>query len=111
MASESQFLAAWKDAVKLSGVILFDIRAVSVDAATDKNDLRPDWNAIEAYMTSEPYNNHYFLIAVLQFFSYSGIEDICNSVELSVPRLPDLASLDNDQRDIIYRLIETYDGW
>lgn len=110
-AKEVEFLAAWKDAVNATGKILYSVKAPSVAAATDKNDLRPDFDAIEQYMRTTP-GDHIFLIAVIQFFSYSGIEDICAELDIQVPRLTDLGwSLNDEKKQILFRLINSYGGW
>lgn len=109
--NEHDFLAAWKAAINVTGKLLYNVRSPSVEAATDKNDLRPDFDAIEQFIRTTP-GDHQFLIAVVQFFSYKGIEDICTELEIPMPNLTDLAwSLNADQKQILCRLINYYCGW
>ena len=105
-----KFLAAWKAAVNATGVVLYKVRSPSVDAAADKNDLRPDFDAIEQYIKDEP-GSHFFLIAVLQFYSFKTIEDLCGEFDMLVPRLPHLSTLSVEQQNILNQLINSYDGW
>ena len=104
------FLKTWKIAVQQLSSKLFDVRSPTVQAADSREDLRPDPEAIEHYVNSTP-GEHLFLFAVITFFSYSLIEDIFERAELRSPRLYEYATLTDTQRQLIYSLIESYEGW
>jgi hypothetical protein len=103
-----RFLEAWKAAVKQLGPELFSVTSLTVDNATDRNDLRPDPEAITRHVMSSP-ENHHFLFAVVSFFSRSMIEDIFQEADRRMPALPDYRFLNDTQRKILFTLIENYE--
>ena len=105
-----QFLKSWKVAAKKLGPELFTVKAANVDVATDRNDIRPNPEAIEQYINNNP-NHHYFLFLVVSFFSYSMIEDMFAEAGIGFPRIVDYQFLDETERMIIYSLIENFEDW
>ena len=106
----ARYLAAWKEAVNQLGAELFTVRSQSVEEATNRNDLRPDPDAIEHYVNSTP-GDHFFLFAVVSFFSYSMIEGIFEEADRWMPKLPDYHYLSDAQKKILYTLIENHEAW
>ena len=104
------FLKSWKAAINQLGPELFHVRSATVDGATDREELRPNPEAIERYVNTE-HGHHYFLFSVISFFSHALIEDIFATAGIHCPRLPDLHHLDATEREILYLLIESYEGW
>jgi len=104
-----QFLKSWKVAVNALGVGLFDVEAASVQAATHKDELRPNLTAIEEYVKTRYDDHHFFLFMVVSFFSFVDIERIFVSAGIGFPRIIDLQFLDETERMIVYSLIETSD--
>ena len=105
-----RFLEAWKEAVQQLGPELFTVKSQTVDSATDRNDLRPDPEAIEHFIKSTP-GDHFFLFAVVSFFSYSMIEDIFAEADRWMPKMPDYKYLTDKQRNILFTLIENHEAW
>ena len=85
-----RFLEAWKEAVQQLGPELFTVISQTVDSATDRNDLRPDPEAITRQVMNTPENYH-FLFAVVSFFSHSMIEDIFQTADRRMPALRTIA--------------------
>lgn len=109
LKQQQQFLKSWKVAVKKIGPHLFTVTAASVDAATHRNELRPDIEAIEQYVQTTINDHHYFLFMVISFFSFTTIEDIFRRARIGFPRIIDLQFLDETERMIVYSLIENSD--
>jgi len=105
-----RFLEAWKEAVQQLGPELFTVKSQTVDSATDRNDLRPDPEAIEHYVNNTP-GDHFFLFAVVSFFSYSMIEKIFENAERWMPKMPDYHYLSDTERKILFTLIENHEAW
>lgn len=106
---KKQFLRSWKTAVKKIGPELFTVKSASVDEATDRDQLHPDLQAIEKHVTTRHDDHHYFLFAVVSFFSFLKIEEIFMRAGIGRPRIIDLQFLDETERMIIYSLIEHSD--
>lgn len=64
-----EFLAAWKDGVRLAGEHLFRVRSDSVESATDREDLRPDLDVITASLGGISPGERVFILSMYQFFS------------------------------------------
>lgn len=105
------FLVAWKDGVELIGASYFNVESDSVAQATDRDQLRPDFETIQRALPGMSSGQQRFLIALCQFFSDTGIAELCREAEISVPSLADLALLDRARRSVITRLIDSYTGW
>lgn len=104
-----QFLLSWKVAVKKLGPELFDVASASVDAATHKDELRPNLQTIGHYVKTRYDDHHFFLFMVVSFYSFLEIEDVFISAGIGFPRIIDLQFLDETERMIVYSLIETSD--
>ena len=103
------FLKSWKVAVNQIGPELFAVKSATVDAATHKDELRPDFKAIAEHVHTRYDDHHYFLFMVVSFFSFVEIEKIFISVGIGFPRVIDLQLLDDTERMIIYSLVEYSD--
>ena len=103
------FLKSWKVAVNQIGPELFAVKSATVDAATHKDELRPDFKAIAEHVHKRIDNHHYFLFMVVSFFSFVEIEVIFSSAGIGFPRVIDLQLLDDTERMIIYSLVEYSD--
>jgi len=103
------FLKSWKVAVKNLGAELFNIQAATIDAATDRRELRPDMEAIKKRVHKKENELHFFLFMVISFYSFVEIEQIFISAGHGFPRIIDLQLLDETERMIIYALVEYSD--
>ena len=106
---DAQFLKSWKVAVNKLGTDLFNVQSTSVEAAKDRQELRPDMAAIRQYVHKGKNELHYFLFMVVSFYSFVEIEQIFASAGLGFPRVIDLQILDDTERMIIYALVENSD--
>ena len=86
------------------------MKSVTVDGATDRNDIRPNPEGIERYVNKN-HGHHYFLFSVVSFFSYSMIETIFVEAGIGFPRIVDYQFLDETERMIDYSLIENCESW
>lgn len=73
---EDEFLAAWKIAVQLAGVDLFDVRSATVAEATDKNELRPRMEHIAKALPDLTDAEASFVLAVCSFFNFDWASTI-----------------------------------
>ena len=106
-----EFLQAWKDGVQLIGPHFFRVAVPSVAAATNKNQLRPDWDVIPQTIGVLSSGQRRFLLAMLQFYNAGAVQDYCAEHQINPPSMVDLALLDRDHLDILVRLLESYAGW
>lgn len=110
-----RFLSAWKRAVALAGFSYFgDGTPTGCALATDKNQLRPNWDAIEPAFPSMTDAEQVFLAHMLTFFnSSSGGWPIAKYLSgLPNASLGHAAStLDQSRRDALAALLVTYRGW
>jgi len=106
----ARFLAAWKEAVIELGPDLFNVRSRSVEDAKHRDDLRPDPESIEHFIKSTQ-GDHFFLFAVVSFFSYSMIENIFEDADKWMPKMPDYKYLTDAQRNILFTLIKNHEAW
>jgi len=103
------FLKTWKVAVNQIGPELFAVKSATVDAATHKDELCPDFNAIAEHVHTCINDHHYFLFIVVSFFSFVEVEKIFSDAGIGFPRVIDLQLLDDTERMIIYSLVEYSD--
>lgn len=107
----TRFLDAWKRGVVLAGVGYFHVSAPSIDAATDKSQLRPKnldtiESAIEVISTGEAV----FLCAMYSFYNSLDGERLLQ--RLGYPNICDIAAaLDYEHARIIADLFTSYCGW
>ncbi len=107
---QAQFLAAWKRGVRLAGERCFDITAVTVDRATDKDQLRPSWDHVEAHLLDRSRGEAAFLAALCAFFNSDWGQGLLERA--GCPNLCDLAAmLDTERSAVIAELFLTYQGW
>ena len=69
-----QFLKSWKVAAKKLGPELFTVKSASVDVATDRNDIRPNPEAIEQYFNNNPDHQPHETAPFCTCCSFSGLE-------------------------------------
>jgi len=107
---ERRFLEAWKQGVLIAGESYFNITAPGVAEATDKNQLRPDWNHIDAHIGYLSRGEAAFLAAMYSFFNSVDGQRLLEGVDF--PNICDLAAkLDPDRAEVIAELLMTYPGW
>lgn len=103
----AKFLAAWKRGVKLAGEDYFIVIG-TVDDATDKNQLRPNYEVIDRALSCVSGGEAIFLAALYSFYNaYDGqryLEQVNN------PNITDLACLDREHVEIISELFLNYTG-
>lgn len=105
-----RFLEAWKRGIALIGPRFFDIKASSFESATDKNELRPDWNHIEKSIGALSRGEAAFLAAMCSFYNAEWGQQLLT--DAGYPSICDIASkLDTDQAEVIAELFLTYAGW
>jgi hypothetical protein len=102
----AQFLKVWKLAVNMIGAGLFKVTSPSVEAATDHRQLRPDIEAIRAYLLKNDMPVHQFLFMVVSFYDFMEIEALFHSTGNIIPNVIDLQFLNDTERMIIYALVE-----
>lgn len=110
-ANTQHFLEAWQDAVRLVGTDLFNINTESVEAATDKNQLTPNFEAVTRALGVMSGGERRFLIALYQFYNDRDILEYCREQEITTPSMSDLAILDDEHLSILTRLLHSYTGW
>lgn len=105
------FLEAWKAGVKLAGPSWFEVHSASVGEALDKNELRPNWDLIEAESGPLSHGERVFLYALCAFFNGEwGRELFARFNETGHPQ--ELAQiLDGPRIEIIAALMTHYRGW
>ncbi len=109
-ARQARFLDAWKHGVRLAGEHCFDITAVSVEAATDKDQLRPSWDTVEAHLLDRSRGEAAFLAALCSFFNSQWGQALLERA--GYPNLCDLAgTLDAERTGVIAELFLSYQGW
>lgn len=105
-----EFLAAWKRGIALAGEQYFRVTAPSLEGATDKNQLQPDWDRIKDAIGLVSGGQGAFLAALYSF--YNGEDGQRLLVAAGYPTLADLAAkLDPEHADVIAALFVNYQGW
>ena len=109
-ASE-QFLTAWKKAVLIIGTMYFHSESnQAVESATHREQLRPDYEAIERYLSVCSVGQGIFIGAVISFFNGDWGADICGGFGFS--GIGDVANrLDLNELEIIVELMLSHTGW
>ena len=109
-AREEAFLDAWKRGVRLAGERCFDITSASVEGATDKDELRPSWDYVEAHLLDRSRGEAAFLASLCAFFNSHWGQALLERA--GCPNLCDLAErLDSERTGIIAELFLSYQGW
>lgn len=106
-----EFLAAWKDGVRLAGMNLFEVKSETLEAATHIDQLRPNEEAIAGSLGVMSQYECVFILSLLQFFSDSTARELCEEIDCPLPSLAEIANMDAKHRAIIVRLISSYNGW
>lgn len=109
--SQTAFLDAWKDGIALIGETHFVITSSSVVEANDKFQLCPDFEILRQSLGVLSGGERRFLIGMCQFYSDSGVANLCHQLGINIPSLADLALLDEKHRSILVRLLNSYTGW
>lgn len=105
----SHFLTVWKKAIKLIGEDFFIIKS-SVEEATDKWDLKPDYDAIKRNLFAKSTGQSLFLVALLSFYNREDGQDLL--IQLGYPNFVDIFSrLEKEHVEILMALINYYQGW
>ncbi len=106
-----RFLNAWKKAVELIGPHYFHCQAPEeCAAATHREQLRPDTEAIEHYLGVCSIGQGVFIGAVVSFFNGDWGAEICNGFGYS--GLGDVANrLDLNELEIIIEMMLSHTGW
>ncbi len=109
-AREEAFLSAWKHGVRLAGERCFDITAASLEVATDKDQLRPSWDHVEAHLLDRSQGEAAFLAALCSFFNSHWGQALLERA--GYPNFCDLAgTLDAERSRVIAELFLSYQGW
>lgn len=109
--NKGRFLAAWKTGVKLAGPHLFELRCENVDAAQDKNDLRPNQALIADAIGPMSHGQRVLLIAMGGFFNSEWAHDLAEQCGEAAHAADVAAILDADRRQVIAELLVSYAGW
>lgn len=105
------FLERWKEGVKLAGTRFFDIKADSVEAATDKNQLRPSESLGEQASAELTDGERLFLYALCSFFNHEWAAELSGR-EAETGNVGELAQhLDQERVQVIADLLVSYRGW
>lgn len=109
-ARPARFLAAWKRGVLIAGAHYFHVKADSVEAATDKWQLKPNQEAIENALGVVSDGQGAFLAAMYSFFNPDKGQELL--ADVGRPNICDLAGrLDNERAEVIAELFLSYAGW
>jgi len=110
---DQNFLNAWKRGVEIAGREYFACDGViSINDATDKNQLRPNSEIIDAEIVDLSTGESIFLAAMCSFYSWSWARELFEKAGLPSSSPGYIFSrIDLDQRDIIADLGLNYVGW
>ena len=107
---QARFLDAWKRGVRLAGERCFDITAPSVDRATDKDELRPNRDHVDAHLLARSRGEAAFLAVLCGFFNSDWGQALLEQAGFA--NLFELAgTLDAERSAIMSELFLTYQGW
>lgn len=110
---EDRFLHAWKRGVKLAGVELFYCNAESIDAATDKEQLRPQWEPVQSYIR-QPISpgERLFVIELCSFYNCDWMHQLKKELRLKRGSFGQAAArLDAERLAVLADLLVSYRGW
>ena len=109
-ASE-RFLSAWKQAVLIIGPQYFHCDSTEVvKSAKQREQLRPDHEAIERYLSVCSVGQGIFIGSVISFFNGDWGADICSGFGFS--GIGDIANrLDLNELEIVVELMLSHTGW
>lgn len=113
--SAHSFLLAWKASVVLAGFDYFgDGTPTGCAMATDKNQLRPHWDAIESAFPNLTEAEQIFLANVLTFYNSERSGWPIAKYLVALPNVSlghAAARLDQSRREALAQLLCTYQGW
>lgn len=101
-AEQTPFFTAWLDAVRL---------APSIDYFQRLRDKRPDLHRVAESLNVLSGSERVYLLSLCQFYNDADTRRLCADSGHDMPTLVDIARLDEPQRRVITRLINTYEGW
>jgi len=109
--ASQRFLAAWKKAVLIIGPQLFHCESKEAcESANHREQLRPDNQAIEHYLSVCSVGQGIFIGAVVSFFNGDWGADICSGFGYS--GIGDIANrLDLNELEITIELMLSHTGW
>ena len=112
MSTETDFLEAWIEAVRIAGPSLFG-NGTDPSLADSKWDLEPNLNAIQRRITTMSTGEAFFVAAMTCFYSEAdGLRLLQQANHQSPAGLRSLAtSLDSERRSTIALLFATFPGW
>ncbi|WP_077278817.1 hypothetical protein [Thioalkalivibrio denitrificans] len=109
---ERMFLEAWKHGVRLAGPEYFNVLVPDVDAATDKNQRRPNREAIEAVIDALGSGESVFLDSMYSFYNSEVRHMLLESLDRKMVNICDIAAaLDGERKEVIGDLLRYYPGW
>lgn len=111
--AEERFLAAWKRGIKLAGRDLFHIQAADLASADRKEQLPPNWEAVEAYIRGACSDaERLFLMEMCSFYNNEWMEDQKAALKLHRSSFCRAAyQLDQDRINVLADLLTAYRGW
>jgi len=107
----ARFLTAWKKAIEIIGPQYFYCRGIdNYQDATDRNQILPDHEAIERFMSVCSVGEGVFIGAVCSFYNGDWGLDLGKSHGYAA--LGDIAGrLDLDQLEVVTELMLNHTGW
>lgn len=110
---EDRFLHAWKRGVKLAGEKLFHCDAESIDAAVDKEQLRPHWERVEAYIRQAiSPGERLFVMELCSFYNSDWMQEWKKKLRISRGSIGLAAiRLGEERRGVLADLLVSYRGW
>ena len=110
--AEPRFLSAWRRGVELAGAEYFQTTVADVSQATDRDQLRPDPERIEAAFGFLSPGQATFLAAMCSFFDARWGQDLLTRLPGERANLCDIAAtLDPERQALIGELFVNYRGW
>lgn len=109
--ASQRFLSAWKKAVLIIGPQFFHCESKeAVESVNHREQLRPDNQGIERYLSVCSVGQGIFIGAVVSFFNGDWGADICSGFGYS--GIGDIANrLDLNELEIIIDLMLSHTGW
>lgn len=104
------FLDAWKKGITKVGTEFFDIKADSVDAATDKSQLQPNFKLIQQAIGGCSHGQQVMLGLMCSFYNPEDGQKLLEKSN-TANFVDALNILDSEGRSIISQLWLTHNGW
>jgi len=111
MNAKEDFLAAWIKAIERIGPDYFECEGIeNFKLATDRDQIRPNWDAIEERINVCSIGEGVLIGAVMSFFNGKWGAGICHC--FGYHGIGDAANrLDLDELTIIIELMSSHTGW